>query len=313
MKKRIVSLSLSPFQGAYGDMEALRIASEIGVEAVDFGLTSKKRYDFRNPDSVYSRSDEEIIDHFAGLRKRADELGIVICMTHGRQEGFKDIREEDDALVENIRRDLLATKALGAPVCVIHAVTTIFMGPDCEPQVMRDLNYEMFTRILPYARTYGVKIATETFGDAVRYSACDFFGNIDEFIKSYHRISAVEDFRDYFTICVDTGHSNKASRYNNNPSPADVIRMLGGNISVLHLNDNDTLTDQHKIPMTGTIDWEDVFDALDEVGYDGYYNMELSLKWFGEDLMKESAAFAVKVMKHFLEKRYNTKGEMANE
>ena len=70
------------------------------------------------------------------------------------------------------------------------------------------------------------------------------------------------------------------------------------------MNDNDMITDQHKIPMTGTINWNDVFNALDEVGYNGYYNMELSLDWFGEDLMKDSAEFAVKVMRHFLKRRY---------
>ena len=231
-------------------------------------------------------------------------MGIVICMTHGRSPGFKNIKEEDDALVENARLDCLATKLLGAPVCVIHAVTTIYMKPECEPQLMRDLNFDMFTRILPFAKQYGIKIATETFGDAVRYNACDFFGNIDEFIKSYNRICAVDDFRDYFTICVDTGHSNKASRFNN-PSPGDVIRLLGPNVSVLHLNDNDKLTDQHKIPLTGTIDWTDVFDALDEINYTGYYNMELDLRWFGENFTTEAAAFAVKVMKNILNNRYS--------
>ena len=89
-----------------------------------------------------------------------------------------------------------------------------------------------------------------------------------------------------------------------NPTPADVIRMLGGNISVLHLNDNDTFTDQHKIPMSGTIDWNDVFDALDEVGYNGIYNMEISLNHFGKDFQIEEAAFAIKVMKNILKDRY---------
>jgi len=137
---------------------------------------------------------------------------------------------------------------------------------------------------LPFAKQYGVKIATETFGDAVRYDCCDFFGNIDEFMKSYQGICAVEDYKDYFTICVDTGHSNKATRYNN-PSVGDVIRKLGKDITLLHLNDNDTFTDQHKIPMTGTIDWNDVLNALDEIEYDGYYNMELNLAWiYGRQL-----------------------------
>ena len=64
------------------------------------------------------------------------------------------------------------------------------------------------------------------------------------------------------------------------------------------------ITDQHKIPKTGCIDWDDVFAALDEVGYTGVYNMELNLRHFGEDMMEETAAFAVKVMRNILKERY---------
>ncbi len=188
---------------------------------------------------------------------------------------------------------------------MVHAVTTIFLGPDADPKLMHDLNFDMFNRVIPFAKQYGVKIATETFGDAVQFDCCDFFGNINEFIKSYNRIAAAGDNKDYITICVDTGHSNKASRFNNNPTPADVIRMLGSDISILHLNDNDKMTDQHKIPLTGTIDWDDVFDALDEVGYNGVYNMELGLmKIGGKDMEIASAEYAVKVLKNILKQRY---------
>ena len=89
-----------------------------------------------------------------------------------------------------------------------------------------------------------------------------------------------------------------------NPTTGDVIRRLGKTVEVLHLNDNDTLTDQHKIPMTGCIDWEDVFNALDEIGYSGVYNMELVLSRFGEGIEKETASYAVTVMRNLLERRY---------
>ena len=80
--------------------------------------------------------------------------------------------------------------------------------------------------------------------------------------------------------------------------------MMGKHITCLHLNDNDTLTDQHKLPMTGTLNWDAVFDALDEAGYCGTYNMELNLGHFGADFCVETAAFAVKLMKYMLQKRY---------
>ena len=173
------------------------------------------------------------------------------------------------------------------------------------------MNYEMFCRILPYAKQYGVKVATETFGDVHGGACCDFFGNIDEFIKTFDRIAAVEDFKDYFTVCVDTGHSNKATKFNNNPNPAEVIRMLGSRVTCLHLNDNNTVGDQHLLPFVtkngwqigNTIDWDDVFLALEEIGYDGVYNMEISLNRYGEEIMPEFSAFSVLVMRNALSKR----------
>lgn len=306
--KRITSISISQIQNLYGDKKALEISKAIGAEAVDFDLTG---FDCRKPESVYGKSDEEIYSYFSGLKEYADSIGLEIGQTHGRLSGFgmfwgvKNTPEADKMYFENIRRDCLATKALGAKYCVVHSLSTIHFGPDADRKLMQDLNFEMFNRSLPYAKQYGVKIATETLGDAVKYDCCDFFGNMNEFIESYERICSVGDNADYLTVCMDTGHTNKATRFNNNPLPADAIRMLKGKIEVLHLNDNDTLTDQHKIPLTGCIDWKDVFNALDEIEYSGYYNMELALENIGGPNMEvESAEYAIKVMKNLLKTRY---------
>jgi len=50
-----------------------------------------------------------------------------------------------------------------------------------------------------------------------------------------------------------------------------------------------------------------VLNALDEVGYDGVYNMEVKLAHFGDDFLIEHAEFAVKVMKYMLETHYINK------
>ena len=305
MNSKKVSISTGALQRTYGTKEALRIAKEIGADGVDFGLDlflqNPRPYDVRNPESIYCKSDEEIIAFFTEIREYADSLGLKICQTHGRFKGLINDKAIDDILIENIRRDILATSALGASACVIHTIATPHIGPQPD-ELMYQLNLQLFTTVIPYAKEYGIKVATETFGDAEQYQMCDFFGNLDHFVKGFEDVCAVEDFKDYFTICVDTGHSNKAVLYDQ-PSSADVIRRLGKNISVLHLNDNNKLKDQHKIPMTGDLDWKDIMDALEEVGYDGYYNMELNLGWFGPDMMIETAAFAIKVMRNMLESR----------
>ncbi len=300
--KRKIGISVGQFQERLGDKEALEITAKVGADSADFTLEFDKN-DYRVKDSLYSKGEEAVIEYYSKLKEYADSLGIVIGQTHGKLPGFRNIKEEDDALIENTRLDLIATKALGAPVCVIHNATSIFLGPNPDRELMHKLSFDMFSRMLPFAKENGVKIATETFGDAVRYSSVDFFGDINEFEEAYKNIKALDEYKDYFTACVDTGHSNKAMRYNN-PTPADVIRRLGKEVTVLHLNDNDTLTDQHKIPLSGTIDWDDVFNALDEIGYNGIYNMEVNHSHFGKEIFVDSAEFAVKVMKNILKQRY---------
>ena len=293
-----IGISTFHMQQIYGDKRALEMAKETGTDAVDFNLLTGG-YDCRDKNSLYGKGDEAVISYFTEIKRYADELGLEICQTHGQIVGFKNIKEDDDALIENARLDLLATKTLGCAICVMHTVTTIHMGPDAPRELMHSLNFDMFTRILPYAKEYGVKVATETFGDAANFNCVDFFGDINEFLIGYNRIKCVDDNADYFGICVDTGHSNKAVRYGN-PSAADVIRMCGKEIIALHLNDNDGTKDQHKIPGTGNIDWADVFKALEEVGYDGVYNLELKLNHFGRGFEFSEAEFGIKAVKNLL-------------
>ena len=53
--------------------------------------------------------------------------------------------------------------------------------------------------------------------------------------------------------------------------------------------------------MTGTIDWKDVMAALLEVGYNGVYNLEVSLGCFGKSIMDKTAKYAVDVMRNILQ------------
>ena len=300
---RRVSISLYPFIDKYGEFGALEAAKLAGADAVDFNL-SAKRCDYRKADSVYSKGDEAVYNHFHSLYEKACELGIEVCMTHGRLSTFKNDDENDTAVLENARLDCIATKALGAKYCVMHGVTTCNFAPDTSPDFMHALNYSFFSQVLKFAHENDIYIATETFGDAPNFGCCDFFGNAVEFKKFFDRVRAECEYGDRLVMCVDTGHSNKAMRFNDNPTPANVIRMLGSEIKCLHLNDNDTFLDQHRMLGMGSIDWNDVFNALDEIGYNGVYNMELNLASLGKDFVDEYGAFAIKYLKHLLNVRY---------
>lgn len=304
MAKKI-GLALGWFQVKYGDKKALELAKEAGADAVEFML----RYqDFQKEESIYSKGDEAVIAYFSELKDYADELGLVICQTQGRISGFLNDKEKDEAFVENVRLDCLVTATLGATICGVHNVTSARLGPNVDSKLMHKLSYDMYTRVLPYAKQYGIKIATTTFGDAVHYIRCDFFGQIEEFMKAYKNIKRIKEFKKYFTICMDTGHTNKAERFGN-PSPADMIRMLGKEITSVHLNDNDRIHDSHRMPMMGTINWENVFDALDEIKYDGVYMLFINTGYFGDGFEMEYAKFAIKLMRYKLEEREKKKSQ----
>ena len=301
--QRKIGLSIGGLQFRYGDEKALEMAALSGADGVDFG-TYGGRWDYKREDFWYALPDDELFERVSDLRKKAESLGIEVFQTHGRIKGFRGDAEEDADILENARRDLIVAKALGAPVCVMHGVATGRVGKDADPVWVRDLNFDMFNKILVYAKQYDVKVATETFGDALDGEVCDFFGNCHEFIPSFDRIAAEGDNAKYFTACMDTGHTNKAMRFGENPSAGEFIRRLGSRLGILHLNDNNGMTDQHDIPFTGTVDWTDVLNALDEVGYNGPYNMELNLMTFGKPLAQEMMNFSVKVMRNMLHEHY---------
>lgn len=296
--KKLVGFSTFNLQRLYGDIRALEIAKEIGADAVDFGLDCQNSLD---ANSIYSKSEDEIIEYYKAVKAKADELGLIISQTHGRLRVYFADSEKDAAVIRDARVDCMVTKLLGAPYTVMHAIATSVTGPDAKSEFMHETYDRVFGEILPFAKQYGVKIAIETMGDAPVYGCCDFFGVLDEFKKAFDRVSSIGDNKDYLCCCIDTGHVNKAMRFGN-PTPQEFIRAMGSNVKCLHLNDNNTLTDQHKPPKTGDINWDEVMSALNEIGYDGVYNLELNLQHFGKGYEIETAEFSVKLMKYMLGK-----------
>ena len=294
--KKVIGISTFTLQKLYGDIRALEIAKEVGADAVDFSLDNQSVLD---ESSIYSKSDDVIIEYYKKIKSKADELGIFICQTHGRLRVFFNNKEKDDATIKDARIDCLVTKVLGAPFTVMHAIATSITGPDAESSYMHKLYYDTFSKIIPFAKMYDVKIAIETMGDSPLYNCCDFFGVLSEFKTAFERLSSVNDNKDYLCCCIDTGHVNKAMRFGN-PTPDTFIRAMGSSVKCLHLNDNDSLTDQHKPPLTGIINWKDVLSALEDIKYDGVYNLELNLSHFGKGFEIETAEFSIKLMRLML-------------
>ena len=292
-----ISISTGALQRRYGDVRALEIAKAAGFDAVDFNLEDYGRKDT----CVYHASEDAFATHFTNLKKKADSLGIKIGQTHGRCTTFSPDENQNNFARFVTERDIKATGYLGAPACVIHSVSTMRFG-NVPAELMRDVNQKMFREFIPWAESCKVKISQETFGDAVAdgVRVLDFFGDVHE-LKAQHEQLPTE----WKTLCMDSGHVNKATAFGIMPTE-DAIRLFGKEITLTHLHDNNTFTDQHLPPkMGGTINWGNVFDAFEEIGYGGTYNFEISLDYF-RSVLEDAVMFLGKYLRKFV----NTKGTM---
>ena len=291
MKK--IGISCASLCKRYGIERGLEICKESGFDAVDFNLEV-----YNLEDDIYGGSEDAFESHFDMIKRKAAELELEISQTHGRcRTYFPDDEASKDWTHRICDRDLHATSLLGAPACVIHFINSTRWGKQ-PADVMRSASSEMYDNIVPFAEKYKAKIAMETFG-AARINGArirDFFADPIEFKMQYDRLDT-----QHKTICVDTGHTHEAESFWV-PPPEEMIRILGSDISLLHLHDNSGHWDDHLMPGAGNINWPAVFDALDEVGYKGVYNFELKIRYAGA-LLEEYTNFLGKYLRAFVDKR----------
>lgn len=296
MSEKKLSISFGVLQRRYGPKEALEICAKAGFDAVDFDLDS---YGFPS-DPIYKKSDEEIVEYFKDIKKRADELGIIIGQTHGKCKAYVP---DDDAYNEWVyqasRRDLLATAALGAPACVIHNIMQLRWGKQT-PEFLHAKNKEFFDDLIPFAEEYGTAVALETFGDTCPNGVrtCEFFGDVHELKKQYDMLDTKNK-----ALCMDTGHSHHCAKYGMTDT-VEAIYYLNKDITLLHLNDNNGHSDQHLPPLLAGsesgLNWKEVMKALDDIEYKGFYNFEISLYPYGK-MLEDTIYYFGKYLRKFID------------
>lgn len=287
-----IGISCGPLCRGLGVERALAICKESGFDAVDFNLEC---YTLEGP--IYSGSEDAFESHFDAIRRRAEDLELIISQTHGRCAVYHPEPESREWVHRITERDLKATSLLGAPACVVHFPNSTRWGRRTA-SFMHGITSEMFDNLIPFAEQHQVAIALETFG-AARVEGeriRDFFAAPEELPAQYHRMNTR-----YKTICVDTGHTHEVESFGM-PSPEEMIRILGSDVSLLHLHDNSGHWDDHLLPGLGNINWCAVFEALEDIGYSGVCNFELRLP-FGGAVLEEFVRFAGKYLRKFVNNR----------
>ena len=183
-------------------------------------------------DTDYLYADEEIRAIGAGLR----EYGLRLSDLHassGQAANWGALQEESRrAGVTLVANRLDMTARLGGDAIILHLPAGFCLPP--YDAAVRAASYRSLDDLLPVVRATGVRIALENMHK-------DNFAAIKELLHAYGP--------ELLGLCYDAGHGNMAG--NGLRRLADVTAHL----LALHLHDNDGLSDQHRLPFTGTVDW----------------------------------------------------------
>ena len=239
-----------------GEERAIYELAKAGFDAWDFSMFEMARIDwstYQVQPSTHPLSGNDYVAFAKKLKRIGEENGIFCNQSHAPfPTGCEGIRAKLQLAIE-------CTAEAGGKICVIH--------PDNNQDAQG--NAEMYLKLLPFAKSCGVKIATENMWDwdneknqaapAVCSSPQSFLEHLD----------AVND--EYFVACLDVGHAEMKGL---NTNSVEMIHALSGKLQALHLHDNDLWHDSHQIPFSMRMDFEGIVKALKEIGYQGDFTLE---------------------------------------
>lgn len=254
----LISTEISSFRKIVNDdFEIVKMLKQAGFTAYDFSMSNAEyAKEFLKDDSCF--------EHAKKLRAYADEIGILCNQSHAPFPTLKDDEVYNELMLELLKRSLKVSAILGAKICVVH--------PGNSSSI--EENTALYKELLPIAKEYGVKIATEnmwdwdkeknTFAPAANSNHLSFKAQMDKLNELN---------KDLFVACVDIGHGELN---NLNTSTAQIIETLGDYVQCIHLHDNDRFNDSHILPFMSAIDYLPIIESLKKINYSGDITLECS-------------------------------------
>jgi sugar phosphate isomerase/epimerase len=194
-----------------------------------------------------------------------------------------DPARRQTALAETSRAMAFAG-AVGAKVVVLHLGVPDGMqtpGPDNDPGALsRSLGV-----LASEARSHGVTLALEVIPNRL--------SRPEALVERLEAATDASDEADEIVghgICLDVGHAHLMG------GALDAVETVGGHLITTHIHDNAGRQDDHLVPFEGTIDWSALVMAMEKVGYDGVWMLEIGAPGPGgsytQTLTKAAAARA---------------------
>ena len=280
MKLSMDSFTLSR---RYGDVKMIELLAEAGFDAVDLSIYRLEHA----KDTFYS---ENYIPYLNTL-KRAMEVNHMECNQAHAEFSFQksDTMELANPHFFQIVRGMECAAYLGAKQIVVHGI-----GSEADPDFL-EYNHAFYKSLEPYCKRYNIRAAVENLFeyDGKRKCYCNKLSSPALLNRLLDRLGS-----QWFTVCADLGHA-----YVTGTAPEDFIRCFHSDrLCALHVQDTDDSGDCHTLPYLRSLNWDNITQALADIGYQGDFSMEILYyaESFCDELIPDALKFAAQVGRHLI-------------
>ena len=195
----------------------------------------------------------------------AEDSGLTYVFSHAPcMNAFSGDSTDYDVTIRAIRRSIESCGALHIPRIVVHAS----FSPDFTARQFTEQNRRFYGDLLPTAEKYGVELLTENMTDKNLYVPLATGRELREFVDAVDH--------PLLTACWDIAHAHLSTKAKNEGQYRCILDV-GEKLHGLHIADNfGDGAHHHTFPFAGIINFDEVMQALLDVGYRGYFNFEAS-------------------------------------
>lgn len=198
------------------------------------------------------------------------DFGLSLLDVHGsdgvEKAWVSELEYERLAGVELVKNRIDLAARFGGDAVVMHLFEPRIqeLRPRFWDQARRSLD-----ALEPYARARGVRIALENLYSRRDEGWADNFDLLERCFDAYGP--------DFLGMCFDSGHAILGE------DRLDKVAALQDRIIVLHLHDNDSQGDQHRLIFSASVDWPRVAQIVAGSSYRKPMSMEVQIRHSGVD------------------------------
>lgn len=163
-----------------------------------------------------------------------------------------------NASIDQVKKSIGLANKLNANIVVVHPGQVPFLARIFQDKIIEN-NFNSLRECADYADEMGIKLCVENMPEMEGY----LFKDIN------HLNDLVEELGVFMTL--DVGHA-----HNTGFSPEEMVKSK--HIKHIHLSDNDGSFDNHEALGSGTIDFDNLVENLNNISYNGVLTIEVKNK-----------------------------------